>query len=106
MGSGYLTQPFYHMIPRQTMPYSTSDFGFNHRQVEVIRHALKHPSQRYTFASHQMSHNIAYQTGRTDLLILAVQGVLELRKNGRQMTFIVPAALGERLMKIEKEARK
>jgi len=29
MGGGYLTQPFYHMAPRQTMPYSTSDFGFN-----------------------------------------------------------------------------
>jgi hypothetical protein len=28
MGGGYLTQPFYHMAPRQTMPYSTSDFGF------------------------------------------------------------------------------
>jgi hypothetical protein len=27
MGGGYLTQPFYHMAPRQTMPYSTSDFG-------------------------------------------------------------------------------
>lgn len=79
---------------------------FNHRQVEVIRHALKHPSQRYTFASHQKSHNIAYQTARTDLLNLADQGILKLRKRGRQMTFIVPADLGERLMKIEKEARK
>jgi hypothetical protein len=29
MGGGYLTQPFYHMAPRQTMPYSTSDFGLN-----------------------------------------------------------------------------
>ena len=79
---------------------------FNHRQVEVIRHALKHPSQRYTFASHQKSHNIAYQTARTDLLNLAEQGVLEQRKRGRQIAFIVPADLGGRLMKIEKEARK
>ena len=79
---------------------------FNHRQVEVIRHALKHPSQRYTFASHQKSHNIAYQTARTDLLNLADQGVLEQRKRGRQIGFIVPDDLGVRLLKLEKEARK
>lgn len=78
---------------------------FNHRQVEIIRHALKHPHQRYTFASHQKSHNVAYQTSRMDLLNLAGQGVLVQRKRGRQMTFVVPSDLGERLMKLEKEAR-
>jgi hypothetical protein len=38
MGGGYLTQPFYHMAPRQTMPYSTSDFGLN--GGETYRSAL------------------------------------------------------------------
>jgi Fic family protein len=79
---------------------------FNHRQVEVIRHALKHPMQRYTFASHQKSHNIAYQTARTDLMNLEERGLLLSRKKGRQMVYIVPADLGERLMKMEREARK
>ena len=46
----------------------------------MIRHALKHPSQRYTFASHQKSHNIAYQTARTDLMNLEEQGLLLSRK--------------------------
>lgn len=78
---------------------------FNHRQVEVIRHALKHPMQRYTFSSHQKSHNIAYQTARTDLMNLEEKGLLLSRKKGRQMLFIVPADLGDRLMKMEKEAR-
>lgn len=78
---------------------------FNHRQVEVIRHALKHPMQRYTFSSHQKSHNIAYQTARTDLMNLEERGLLLSRKKGRQMLFIVPADLGDRLMKMEKEAR-
>ena len=77
---------------------------FNHRQIEVIRHSLKHPTRRHTFASHQKSHGIAYQTARTDLLSLAARGVLEMRKRGRQMTFIVPADIDERLMKIEQEA--
>jgi hypothetical protein len=35
MGGGYLTQPFYHMAPRQTMPYSTSDFGLNQARMAL-----------------------------------------------------------------------
>lgn len=40
----------------------------------------------------------------TNLLNLADQGLLEQRKRGRQIAFIVPADLGDRLMKLEKEA--
>ena len=76
---------------------------FNHRQVEVIRHALKHPGQRYTIASHQTSHKVVYQTARTDLLDLGKRGVLDKRKKGKQMVFVAPADLSARLMKIEKE---
>jgi len=77
---------------------------FNHRQAEVIRHALKHPGQRYTFTSHQKSHNVVYQTARTDLLNLADQEVLEKRKRGKQWVFIAPVNLSARLMKLEKLA--
>jgi Fic family protein len=77
---------------------------FNHRQVEIIRHALKHPGQRYTFTSHQKSHNVVYQTARTDLLDLGERGVLEKRKKGKQMVFIAPLDLSARLLKLEKEA--
>jgi Fic family protein len=78
---------------------------FNHRQVEIIRHALKHPGQRYTFASHQKSHNVVYQTARTDLLDLSERGVLQKRKKGKLMIFVAPADLSARLMKLEKAAR-
>lgn len=77
---------------------------FNHRQVEVIRNALKHPGQRYTFGSHQKSHNVVYQTARTDLLNLSERGVLAKLKKGKQMVFIAPADLPARLLKLEKEA--
>jgi hypothetical protein len=77
---------------------------FNHRQVEIVRHALKHPWHRYTFASQQKSHNVVYQTTRTDLLDLAERGVLERREKGKQMVFVAPADLSTRLMKLEKEA--
>ena len=74
---------------------------FNHRQVEILHNALKHPGQRYTFSSHQKSHNVAYQTARTDLLDLAERGVLEQRKKGRQLVFVSPADLSDRLLKLD-----
>jgi len=77
---------------------------FNHRQVEIILNALKHPGQRYTFASHQKSHNVVYQTARTDLLGFGERGVLEKSKKGNQMIFVAPANLSARLMQMEKEA--
>lgn len=78
---------------------------FNHRQADLIRHALKHPYQGYTFGSHQKSHLIAYQTARTDLLELHSRGLLEQNKEskrGKQMVFTVPDDLSERLRKMEK----
>lgn len=73
---------------------------FNHRQVLLIQHALKHPAQLYTFTGHQKSHEIVYQTARNDLLGLAKRGVLEMKKRGRQMIFAVPADLAARLRKM------
>ena len=75
---------------------------FNHRQVALVRHVLDNPGQRYTIASHQQSHNVAYQTARTDLLDLAERGVLELGKRGRAMIFVAPADAAERLAALEK----
>ena len=77
---------------------------FNHRQAEIIRHALKHPGHRYTFASHQKSHGVVYQTARTDLLGLAERGVLDKRKKGKQTLFLAPSDLSARLLKLEREA--
>lgn len=71
--------------------------SFNHRQVALIGHALRNPGQRYTIASHQQSHAVAYQTARTDLLDLAERGVLEMSKLGRTMTFVAPPDAAERL---------
>jgi len=56
-----------------------------------------------TFASHQRSHNVVYQTARTDLIDLGERGVLEKRKKVRQMVFVAPADLSARLMQMEKE---
>ncbi len=78
---------------------------FNHRQAELIMHALKHPFQEYSIASHQKSHNVVYQTARTDLLGLHERGVLDQKKRGRKILFTASPALTDRLRKLEREAR-
>ena len=78
---------------------------FNHRQADIVRHALTHPYQHYTIGSHQRSHNVVYQTARTDLLDLKSRGVLDQSQRGKQLIFTVPKDLPARLHKLEKKAR-
>ena len=77
---------------------------FNHRQTEIIRHALKHPGHRYTFESHRGSHNISYQTARTDLLQMHEKGLLERRKKGREWGFVAPDDFSSRLKSLSSQA--
>ena len=76
---------------------------FNHRQVDLLRHALKHPYSHYAIESHRISHNIVYQTARTDLLDLEARGVIEKIMVGKKMMFGVPKDLPARLRKLGKE---
>jgi Fic family protein len=77
---------------------------FNHRQVDLIRHAMKHPYEHYTIESHKKSHAVVYETARTDLLDLYAHGVLAQKKKGRRMVFVVPQDLAGKLKKLGKEA--
>jgi Fic family protein len=69
----------------------------NHRQLALLCHALKHPGARYTIESHRSSHDVAYQTARTDLLNLVDRGLLNQRKRGRRYSFFAPEKLVEQL---------
>lgn len=69
----------------------------NHRQIALIMHALKHPQTQYLIESHRQSHNITYQTARTDLLGLTNLGLLINTKIGKTFTFIAPADLDARI---------
>lgn len=73
----------------------------NHRQQTLISHALRHPNQRYTFRSHRMSHGIAYQTARTDLIDLKDRGLLSSHKIGRTWYFTPASDLGEKLARLD-----
>ena len=76
---------------------------FNHRQVELIRHALKYPYDHYTIESHRKSHNVVYQTARTDLLDLEKRGVIEKTMIGKKMAFNTSKDLAAKLRKIGKD---
>jgi Fic family protein len=76
----------------------------NHRQQALVMHALRHPAQEYTIASHRLSQDIAYGTARSDLLDLAALGLLERRQRGKAMVFEARAQLEARLQDLSKGA--
>ena len=69
----------------------------NHRQLAILDHALRHPAAQYQIKEHQITHQIAYQTARTDLLKLAELGLLLQVKKGLSFMFIDTTDLPERL---------
>lgn len=70
---------------------------FNHRQLSLLRNAMRTPDARYTFRSHLVSHGITHQTARSDLLALAEAGLLRRRRVGRQFVFTPVDDLADRL---------
>lgn len=69
----------------------------NHRQIALLQHALRTPGGTYTFKGHARSHDVVYQTARTDLLDLEDRRLLEKRRVGRAFTFYPAPDLAERL---------
>lgn len=69
----------------------------NHRQLAVLTDALRHPEARITIEGHMVTHNVVYQTARTDLLGLAEGGYLDQSKIGKKMVFSPVRDLERRL---------
>ena len=70
---------------------------FNHRQRDLLGHALRHPHQIYTIEGHRISHNVVHQTARTDIWELHEKGLLTARKVGKTWNFM-PVENLERLL--------
>lgn len=75
--------------------------GLNHRQRALISHALRHPGYAYTVESHRRSHNVVYETARSDLLDLSGRGLLTKAKVGKTWRFIPVPDLEEKLARPE-----
>lgn len=77
----------------------------NYRQTALIEHMHKHPGMSYTIESHRRSHNVTYQTARTDLLKLAESGLMQYAKRGRAFIFTQAVDFDERLRDLGELAR-
>ena len=70
---------------------------FNHRQRDLLSHAVRHPGHRYTINAHMAYHGVVYQTARTDLLDLRNREMLSVSKVGRKWVFTAPEDLETKL---------
>lgn len=75
---------------------------FNHRQVSLLTHALRNTGEGYRVDAHQRSHNVVYQTARSDLMALHELGLLEKAKQGNAYVFFAPEDLRDRLSALAK----
>jgi len=82
---------------RRTESILRQSAHFNHRQLALLGHALRHSDARYSIRSHMTSHGVVYETARTDLFDLADKGLLLRKKIGRTYYFSVPSDLEARL---------
>jgi Fic family protein len=64
-----------------------ADSDFNHRQLALLKHALKHPFSAYTVVSHQSSHAISNQTAKNDLAALESKGLMQRGKVGKAFVY-------------------
>lgn len=69
----------------------------NHRQRAVLLNAMKHPGKAFTIALHQRSHDIAYDTARSDLMGLVKYKLMAKHKQGKAFVFIAKPDLSAKL---------
>jgi len=69
----------------------------NHRQRALIRHAVRHPDKRYTVQEHRRSHNVSYESARSDLLDLVSRNLFMGVREGKKWAFYPQQQLTGRL---------
>ncbi len=69
----------------------------NHRQRALLLNALKHSGKAFTIAVHQRTHDIAYDTARSDLLGLTHAKLLRQHKQGKAYVFVARPDLSTKL---------
>lgn len=74
----------------------------NHRQLELIRHAMRNPGKIYTIRGHEESHNIAYNTARLDLQQLAELKLLVPSKEDKTFVYLAPVDIKTRILNLKR----
>ena len=72
----------------------------HYRQVALIVAMRKHPDMFYTIESHRRSHNVSYQTARTDLFKLVDHHLVTVAKRGRAFVFALAEDFDDRLREL------
>lgn len=78
-------------------PGSTLGAALNHRQRNLLLHAIRNPGSVYEIAGHQAAHRVTYPTARADLLSLAKLNLLVQEKRGKAFIFTPAPDLAKRL---------
>lgn len=71
--------------------------SLNHRQRDLISHALRHPGQTYTVEYHRSSHDVVYETARSDMMDLVDRKLMGKKKSGKAWVFTPVPDLAGRL---------
>lgn len=71
----------------------------NHRQRTLLLNAVKHPDKPFTIAVHRRTHDIAYDTARSDLLGLVDAKLMRQHKQGKAHVFVARPDLSARLLR-------
>jgi Fic family protein len=82
--------------PRNTGRRRGSD-ELNHRQMELLLYALRHPQTEFSTISHQRAQGVDYQMARADLMRLEELGYLQKRRLGRSYVFTPVDDLDQRV---------
>lgn len=69
----------------------------NHRQMLVVRDALRDPTEPFTITAQARRNGVTYQSARTDLLGLEALGLLVKNKFGKKFVFRPSPNFSERL---------
>ena len=74
-----------------------SGTNLNHRQIALLGSAIRDPAQQFTIKVQQRTHDVAYQSARTDLLRLEEMGLLTRAQLGRKFVFRPVPDLAEQI---------
>lgn len=96
----YLTRKTSELRETELLVGNASRLHLNYRQLALVNHALKNPQAEYSVESHRRSHNVSYETARSDLLDLATHGVLRKSRRGRAFSFTPAENLRSHLRQI------
>ena len=86
---GYIARKQQAQAQAETLlkPGSRLSRALNHRQRALLLNALRNPGKTFTIAVHRNSHDVAYQTARTDLQGLVAVRLMRQERQGKAWVY-------------------